>query len=361
MAMTRRDPQTLVDALRAYRQHGSQKLAAQALGISVGSYQHRLEAARVRPDIVAQVDAEMAGAAEAFTVEALPEGELTAEALLARRRSDYARRQVAREARALIRVDVRLDGPIGILHGGDPHLDDDGTDIGLVEEHVDLLRKTEGLFGANVGDYSNNWVGRLARLYGEQGTSAREAWTLVEWYIGAVRWLYLIGGNHDVWSGAGDPIRWFARQANALYAHHGARLALHLPGGRVVRVHARHDWPGHSQWNSAHGPAKAAMMGWRDHILTCGHLHISGYQVVKDPSNGLISHALRVASYKKADSYAEARGLNNQHIFCAPVTILDSRFEDDDPRMVTTLFDPASAADYLTWLRARWARGSRKR
>ena len=96
-------------------------------------------------------------------------------------------------------------------------------------------------------------------------------------------------------------------------------------------------------------------------ILTCGHLHISGYQVVKDPSNGLVSHALRVASYKKADAYADARGLNNQHIFCAPVTILDPRFEDDDPRLVTTLFDPESAADYLTWLRARWARGSRKR
>jgi hypothetical protein len=361
----KRDPAEMRRALELVAQHGTIAAAARAAGIPEGSFRHVVHdaRARLRPQAAPPAPTPTAAPtpAPAFDVEALPSELPTAAELLADRRKAFERKHSAKQARSLIRVDVRADGPIGIMHGGDPHLDDDGTDIALVERHVELLRTTDGLFGANVGDYSNNWVGRLSRLYGEQSTSAREAWVLVEWFISRVKWLYLIGGNHDVWSGPGDPLTWLTRQANSLYEHHGARLALHFPNGHVVRVHARHDFKGHSQWNTAHGPAKAAAMGWRDHVLTCGHLHISGYQVVKDPANGLISHALRVASYKVHDRYAEQIGVPNQHIFCAPTTIIDPRFADDDPRLVTTIFDPESAADYLTWLRARDARGSRKR
>ena len=56
-------------------------------------------------------------------------------------------------------------------------------------------------------------------------------------------------------------------------------------------------------------------MGWRDHVLTAGHTHVSGYQVLKDPSTGLISHAIRIASYKEMDRYAEEKGLPDQNIF----------------------------------------------
>ena len=34
-------------------------------------------------------------------------------------------------------------------------------------------------------------------------------------------------------------------------------------------------------WNTAHGVSKASQMGWKDHILTCGHTHVSGYQVIR--------------------------------------------------------------------------------
>jgi len=81
-------------------------------------------------------------------------------------------------------------------------------------------------------------------------------------------------------------------------------------------------------WNTAHGPAKAVQMGWRDHILTCGHKHISGYQVLKDPATGLVSHAIRVGSYKIHDRYAAEQGLPNQNIFPAAVTIIDPAHDD---------------------------------
>jgi hypothetical protein len=322
---------------------GGVRAAARALGCDPATIRYHLRR-RAKPFEVA---AEM------------PDELLPVADLLARRKIEFAQKRKASEARDLIPVRIKIDGPIGIAHGGDPHVDDDGTDLSLVERHVDVIGRTEGLFGANVGDITNNWVGRLARLYGEQGTSAAQAWQLAEWFVGSVSWLYLIGGNHDTWSGAGDPIGWMMRSQQGVHQNHGARLELRFPNGKKVRVNARHNFPGNSQWNTAHGPAKAAQMGWRDHVLTCGHLHTSGYQVLKDPATGLISHALRVASYKTFDRYAAEKGLPDQTIFVCPVTIIDPQYADDDPRLVTTIFDPEEGADYLTFKRRRWKEGKR--
>ena len=128
-------------------------------------------------------------------------------------------------------------------------------------------------------------------------------------------------------------------------------MNLMFPSGKEVRINARHFFKGNSQWNTAHAVAKAAQMGWSDHILTCGHVHISGYQVVKNPSDGLISHALQVASFKIMDNYADKLGLDDRNIFNCPVTIIDPRYDDDDSRLITTIFNPETAAEYLNFLR----------
>lgn len=663
------------------QRYGSVTAAAAASGIKYGTLSHRWQRAK-HLDSAAPVEKD-------FALPDLPDELPTADELLKRRASQFARKHAAKEARQLMPVTVKTDGPIGVAHFGDPHIDDDGTDIAALQAHVALCNRTDGLFAACVGDYSNNWVGRLARLYGEQSVSAREAWVLVEWLIGATDWLYLVGGNHDCldmetealtrrgwvsydeirdddlvfgrdsatgygvwqpilskfsrantepmvsietrstsmrvtpnhrvlcdthtwrgvwrndwryakadalpatfrlpvalerapvyagcplsdaqielagwiltdgsisrpkvsthgprvsiwqskadgrarietllsacelpwtlkqrerpitevcgrtlvappktqceyrlsvdtskrvmgwvpakgalpewawslssaqfavllngliggdgswerhdkatavihgtqsflasiqavavqhgwrasittarekdyrlnlhrkptvevhrhksvtriapsprvwcmtvphgnfmarrdgkpfvtgncWSGAGDPIQWIAKQAGHKYEMNGARLELRLPSGRAFRVSARHDFVGTSMWNTAHGPAKAAQMGHRDHVLTCGHQHTSGYQVVKDPTSGLISHALRIASYKTYDRYADEKGLRNQNIFCCPVSIFDPAYPDTDVRAVTVLLDPGEAAEYLTWKRKRWAKG----
>jgi len=294
-------------------------------------------------------------AARGFTVPDLPDPAPTADELRERRGKDFARKWAAAEARKLIPVDITIAGPVGIAHFGDPHVDDDGTDIRLLERHCAIINSTPGMFAGNVGDYRNNWIGRLARLWMDQSTSARDARILAEWLLKACPWLYLVGGNHDAWSGVDDPVEWISHQVNALHQPFACRMALRFPNRRVVRVNARHDFKGHSEWNTAHGVAKAARIGWRDHILTCGHTHVSGYQVLKDPSNGLVSHALRVASYKSLDRYAIEKGLPDQNIFACPVTIVQPQYADDDVRLVTTIFDPELAADFLTHLRRHCA------
>jgi len=206
-------------------------------------------------------------------------------------------KKAAYDSQNLINIRIKVDGPIGIAHFGDPHIDDDGTDISELLMHAKLVKDTDGMFGGNVGDIQNNWIGRLARLYGEQSTSAKESWRLSEHFISQVDWLYLVGGNHDAWSGSGDPLEWIMSNQDGVFQMDGARLNLIFPNKKEVRINIRHDFAGHSMWNTAHGVSRAAQMGWRDHILTCGHKHVSGYQVLKCPASGIISHALRIGSY----------------------------------------------------------------
>ena len=269
------------------------------------------------------------------------------------RKKRYVKKYEAFKQRELIDIQINKNGPIGICHFGDPHVDDDGTDLAEIYALCDLIRETDGLFAGNLGDVQNNWVGRLTYLHGQQSTTAKESWLISEHFLNSVDWLYLIAGNHDVWSGDGDPIEFIMRDQPALYQRHGARMNLIFPNGRKIRISARHQFKGNSMWNTAHSISKAIQMGWRDHILTAGHTHVSGYQVLKDPSSGLISHALQVASFKNMDEYAEKLGLDDKNIFNCPVTIIDPKYADDDRRLITTIFDPHEGADYLTWKRKK--------
>ncbi len=335
--------QRAIDAVETY---GGQRAAAAALGIPRSTLRDHIRHAgqlSLRPLERAP-----------FAVDELPDEVASLDELMERRKKEFSRVQSAKEARRKIRVKVEIDGPIGITHFGDPHVDDPGTDIGAIERDVDVVRNTEGLFGGNIGDLQNNWVGRLAALYGEQSTSAKESWVLTEWLISSVNWLYIIGGNHDCWSGAGDPLNWITRSQQGVYEGHGARLSLGFPNGKEVRINARHDFRGHSQWNPVHGPSKAAQMGWRDHVLVAGHKHVSGAAILKCPASGLISHALRCAGYKKYDRYAEELGLPDQNVSPTVTTIIDPLYDDDDPRLITVIWDSEEAADFLTYKREKW-------
>jgi hypothetical protein len=324
----------------AITEHGSQAAAARALGLS------EAHISKVYKEIRESKPSD-------FEVAELPAEDIPTGELLALRKKHFLTKSKAKEARRLIPVTVNVAGPIGIAHFGDPHVDDDGTNIIALERHVEIVNKTDGLFAGNSGDTTNNWVGRLAHLYGQQGTTARQAWQLAEWLFTAMPWLFAIGGNHDLWSGDGDPLKWIARQAGVMYHAHGIRLSLNLPSGRSIIINARHRWTGKSQWNAAHGVSKAVQLGHHDHIVTAGDLHVSGYQVLRDPATRRISHALQIASYKTYDRYAEERGFPDQNVFVCPVTIIDPSYEDTDPRFITTLFDPGEGAEYLTWKRKR--------
>ncbi len=290
---------------------------------------------------------------EAFEFTPIPDDDIPIEELVEQRKRKFQHKRLHEESSKLIDVRIKIQGPIGLLHFGDPHVDDDGTDIEALEQHTELCRKVEGLFACNVGDTTNNWVGRLARLYGDQATSASQAWRLAEWFVNRCRWLYMIAGNHDAWSGAGDPLKWMAKQQNSMYKSSEARIALKFPNGLEVRVNARHDHSGSSIWNPAHGPMKAALMGTRDHLYVAGHKHESAYSVLKDPISGITMHACKVASYKIFDRYAKERGFRDNSLSPCMLTTINPDLPNDHPDLIKVWWDPLEGADYLTWLRSR--------
>ena len=287
-----------------------------------------------------------------FSFTPVPDDDLTIDELVDIRKRQFEKKKAHEEARKLIPVRVNVDGPIGILHFGDPHVDDDGTDITALEHHKKLCMEVEGLFGANVGDVTNNWVGRLAKLYGEQSTSAKQAWRLAEWLLKDLKLLYLIGGNHDGWSGAGDPLQWITRQTDSLYQSSEVRLALNFPNGATVRINARHDFGGSSMWNPAHGPMKAVFHGVRDHIAICGHKHKSGYGIIKDPAEGIACHAIQVASYKIFDRYARDKNFRDQNLSPCALTVIDPRLPQTHPDLVKVFWDADEGVSYLKWKRS---------
>ncbi len=305
------------------------------------TWQHRAEAVmRLEPEVL-------------FEVEPLPAELPSADELRRRRRDEYDRVRDAHEARKLIRVKVSVDGPYGICHFGDCHIDDPGTDMALIERHVQIVHDTPALFAGNIGDLHNNWIGRLVELHAQQTTTSKEAWILVEWLMRSMPWLYVVLGNHDAWSGERDPLDYILRASPGAKGAWGTRLELRSPNGSRTRVNARHDFRGKSQWSTVHGPTKAAMLGWRDHLLICGDHHTSGYTIVKCPASGLISHIIRVAGYKNIDDYAEQHGLPDQAAFSACITVIDPSKADSDVSRITVFLDVETGADYLTWLRKK--------
>ena len=289
-----------------------------------------------------------------FSVAELPDDDIAVEDLVEHRIKQFERKRERHEASRLVDVRVNIDGPIGLMVFGDPHVDDDGCDLALLREHSDLTH-IEGVFGCNIGDTQNLWVGRLAKLWAEQSTSASQAWKLAEWFINRTRWLWVIAGNHDLWAGAGDPLKWICRQKGVTYQSSEIRIALRFPNDRAVYVNARHDFAGHSQWNPAHGVMKAATMGVRDHLLLSGHKHVSGYGVLKDPESGRACHAVQIASYKIFDRYAMERGFRDQSMSPCAFIVIDPDLPDDHPDLVKVFWDPKEGVRYLNWRRKRAA------
>ena len=100
-----------------------------------------------------------------FQAEERPVDFVPIDEIISHRKKQYNQKLKAKKSRKLINIKINQMGPIGILHFGDPHVDDDGTDLAEIYSLCNLVNKTDGLFGGNLGDIQNNWVGRLQALY----------------------------------------------------------------------------------------------------------------------------------------------------------------------------------------------------
>ena len=324
--------------------------AARAMGISRQTLEHRYHEGRrrfgwedvLRPAFLAKAYEEP----PRFTPPELADASEDIEAWLDRRESEFARKKAAGDAREWMEFTITENAPFALVFVGDPHGDDDGCNISLLRRHVALIERTPGMFGVGMGDWVNSWVGRLERLYGEQATTKAQAWRFAEWILGKEFWLLMLLGNHDLWHGAGSPLRWMSR-GHAVMADWQAKFQVRC-GDQVWRIWAAHDFPGSSTWNRLHAPGKrAALTGHDADLFIAAHRHCFGLAEQQDEHTGRVSWLARAKGYKVADTYAANLGYGQAQdrghsivAVCDPAT-----------GRMTCFSDVEEAARYLTWLR----------
>jgi len=292
---------------------------------------------------------------EPFVVHTPPSPDRPLPELLKARRAESKRTVAHKLAKDLINVDIKVAGPVGLAFVGDPHIDSPDCDFNSLEQDLTLLgRHSSCVFAANMGDITDNWIGRLSRLFANRTINSRETWRLAEhMFVGyGVSWLYLVGGNHDVWSGANDPLDWITSQAGIHYQPHGVRIALRFPGAAPVRVNSRHDFPGNSQYNNLHGMQREVAFGRRDHILVAAHRHTGGHALDVNP-DGIPYLKIRVSGYKQPDDYAEKLNLRPKPLHRTALVIIDPTKPEKDPARLFCAPTLEHGVDYLTWLRSK--------
>lgn len=287
-----------------------------------------------------------------FTVDPLPPKSVPVEQRIELMINAFERRHQYEQAKRWRPVRVTMDGPIGIQWFGDPHVDDNGCNWPLLKRDVGIVQKTEGLFGANIGDTTNNWVGRLARLYANQDTSEETALDLANWLMNAVPWILIIRGNHDLWSGNQDLLKWMAQGAGVgPVVDWQAQVSLMFPNGNQARIWAAHSFPGTSQWNPLHGGVKRAAFSGEANLYIQGHHHDWGLYETEDPHRGTCYWVAKARGYKYIDSYASNLGYGAQQHGASITSIFDP--EGSGPAFLRCFSDAEEAAAYLTWKRSR--------
>jgi hypothetical protein len=287
-------------------------------------------------------------------IPAMPAADLPPEEIVRQRIKEFEQKDAWEKANKLIQIKVKVPGPLGIWWFGDPHLDDDGTDIGAAFKHAEMTAKYPFVFGANIGDTTNNWVGRLSRLYANQNMGRSRALSVAEHWIKTAKWLLFLDGNHDCWSGDDNPLNWIMAGCGGLHRPDGARIQLNLPFGvEPVRIHARHDFPGHSMWNPGHGPMKSFRLGTRDHIKISGHKHESFETTLKCPETGIAAHIIKVASYKRHDRYAKQLDLPDQSLSPGCMTVIRPELAATHPDKIKVFWDADEGVDFLLYSRKK--------
>ncbi|CAB4130424.1 hypothetical protein UFOVP119_48 [uncultured Caudovirales phage] len=354
----------LIEVALLIEKHGSVQGAAkenaERLGINASSFESRAKMAK-HAGLWDWNDRRIPFATDAAkrdagvpTAPALPDDDIAPRDLVSMLRKRFTKRKANADARLWRRFDVPVTGPYGLMLWGDPHLDDNGCDWNLVTLHAELCAKNKHIYSVNIGDTTNNWAGALVKLWANQDTSSSTARKLVKWFLNdsGIKWFLWLQGNHDLWPGpvGGETLERF-KPAHVALEDWGAKVTLVSPGGSEFRLHASHDFPGHSQWNPLHGPQKSALMGDQAHLYAAGHKHNWALYQSEHEHRKSVYWLARSRGYKAIDDYATLHGYGSQDHGHSIMAVVDPGSEG--PSHVQCFADPIEGADYLAFKRRR--------
>lgn len=344
--------ETLLETIEAYKANNySVSGTAKAMGLSRQGIQWRLRAAHDRGMMPTEIKLH-----EANLKTIGPVGDI-----IARQKAAFELRKRRGHWRTPHKIELAYEGPFMIIAYGDPHLDDDGTDLELFEKWLKPLDAANRVYAVHLGDFLNNWLRVLGFLWGEQTTTPPEAWELFKHYLHMFgpHTLAAILGNHDEWQSGGYLFSELFDRYNCYVAPAALRLEITQPNLKEpLTIGCRHRWNGHSQWNPAHAIMKHAQMGMRDDLLLGGDYHISGDGIVTCPDTGRVTHCHQLASFKIFDRYADEKGLMDKHVAPAEAFVFKPWLPSNDPNRVTRFHDPEQARVVLEYEREKFERGA---
>lgn len=324
----------------ALREHGSLRAAARALDVPYTTLHDKIRREKERAD---SISTDLKDEETAY-------GDLSIRERLEFDRRRFLARMRKKADEKWFEVKVKQSKPYGILWFGDPHIDDNYCNIDLLLRHIDYA-KADGVYGANIGDTTNNWSGRLMRLWANQDTSQKTARERAEWLMfeSGVDWLVWLLGNHDVWGDDGD----FYKRLGATrvpVVDWRAQFILTHKSGNDVRVDAAHGRKGRSDWNELHGLVRAAKREEEADLYLSGHTHNFGLEQLEIAERGFVTWLAQVRGYKWADTHAWQNGFFSGSHGAAVLSIIDPTAEDRS-RRVTCFSDVDRGMDYLGFIR----------
>jgi hypothetical protein len=329
----------LCEVLAALEKYGSEVKAAKSLKLPRSTFKDRLMLAKLKPP-------------PEVILPNLPSSELSAQELIDQACTRFGTKSAAQDARRWMEIKITTNKPIGICFMGDPHVDNYGCNWPLLKRDINVLETTKGMHAVNIGDLTDNWVGRLMRLYADQEMTKKDAWKLAKYLLRdcKISWLCHILGNHDTFNDGSLLIREIAR-ATVPVEDWQARFKVVFPNKANVKVHVAHDFPGSSIWNEMHSLKKASMLLEQADIYACGHKHNWAINFGENANRDFIYHLIRARGYKFIDHFADQHGYASQKYGSSITAIIDPT--SDGPKRINCFADLEEAADFLTWKRSK--------
>ena len=303
-----------LEAYEAVQTYGTVREASDAIGVPKSTLHNRLKAY--------EHQLLMKSENKPYSLPTQEDDDVDVEEIVDMLHKRFQKRKKHKESKKWLQVNMESDEPFALLWLGDPHIDDNYCDWDVLQEHLSIINSNDRIFGCSLGDFQNNWIGRLSRLYGEQENSKKTALKLVEWLIDSMKPMILIAGNHDMWSGAGDPLKWMAGH-RAIMEDWEARIQINFPNKTNIRIHAAHDMPGHSQWNALHAQTKMAKFKSNSDLYISGHRHNWALAQMEEVEQKKIMWLARARGFKYHDSYAFVKGFDQQNFGQSIMQVID--------------------------------------
>lgn len=324
----------LIELLRT---HGSAYAASRATGIKADTFKRRGITIKTLPVVA----------------EPLPPDDIPVSEIIDRLTRDYEVKERFAKAEQVRTHRLKIKGPFALQWFGDPHMDDALCNWPQLKRDIAIAKSSEAILPCNMGDSLNNWVGSLQRLYAHQNVSESRALKLYEWFVAEVPWYLWLFGNHCLWPTRNSGVmQQIAKTGASALADWAIKVNLELPNGRLLKIHAAHNFKGSSAFNVNHGLLKEALETGGEHdIVVAGDHHIWGTGKHEHPRTGKVFSLIRARGYKGSGEYEKMNGFRSQNHGHSVMTVINP--DRDGPGYVQTFEDAELGADFLKFLRRK--------